>query len=684
MKSLVFKTSFFIITSLTISTIISGYINHEKQFALIKELKKNQKDYILFQLNRTQNNSIKKEYEILKEFALSATSSFADALYNIDEDIAQNSIKSFLKKENIIAVEIYDNVSKSDFKAGYKKAGKNYISNQLPREFLKKQFIKYDLYGDGRNIGYLKIFYDNDKIYKRIRYLKEHDLQLFNRQSSQIDLKIKKYLREQIIDFVINGVVIIFIIVVLLGKLISKPLLNFQNGLQSFFEYLKDPKKKVVPIAIDTEDEFGQMAKSVNENIKVSMKLHGEISNLVSIVDKYVIMSEADNEGIITKASEAFCKISGYTKEELIGKPHNIVRHPDMPKDLFQELWEAIKAGSVWSGEIKNRRKDGKYYWVSAIITPKCTDIGASCGYTSIMYDITDKKRVEDLTRNLEIKVVERTQDLEEAKKEIEEIHSHTKDSIKYASLIQNALIPDNKLFKNFFNDYFVIWSPKDIVGGDIYLFEGLRKQDECLLMVIDCTGHGVHGAFVTMLVKAIERQIIAKINYSKEVVSPANFLSIFNRNMKTLLKQNSSDSVSNAGFDGGILYYNKREKIVKFAGAQTPLFYTKNGKLHIIKGDKYSVGYKKCDIDYKYTEHIVNVEDGMKFYLTTDGYFDQNGGKKGFPFGKKRFCKLVNKYSDKSMMEQQEHFLHEMIEWKDVIINYERNDDITLVGLEI
>ncbi len=149
---------------------------------------------------------------------------------------------------------------------------------------------------------------------------------------------------------------------------------------------------------------------------------------------------------------------------------------------------------------------------------------------------------------------------LENIRKELEQINQNIKDSIKYASIIQDALIPEEDLFKKYFSDFLTIWQPKDIVGGDIYLFEELRDENECILMVVDCTGHGVAGAFVTMLVKAIERQIISNIISSDEVVNPAKLLTVFNKSMKHLLKQEDQTSISNAGFDGAIYTIIKRE----------------------------------------------------------------------------------------------------------------------------
>ena len=273
-------------------------------------------------------------------------------------------------------------------------------------------------------------------------------------------------------------------------------------------------------------------------------------------------------------------------------------------------------------------------------------------------------------------------EDLNVEKKKAEESNKKISESIDYASLIQGALIPDNRAFKNYFQDYFSIWHPKDKVGGDIYLFEELRDEDECLLMVIDCTGHGVPGAFVTMLVKAIERQIVAKINNDHSIdVSPAWILAYFNRKMKALLNQHSKDSLSNAGFDGVIIYYNKKEKVLKFAGAETPLFYIEDEELKMIKGNRHSIGYKTSDSEYEFKDHIIETKEGMSFYLTTDGYLDQNGGEKSFPFGKKRFKALIEENYKETMADQQEFFLNELEAYQD---EEERNDDVTLVGFKI
>ena len=260
-------------------------------------------------------------------------------------------------------------------------------------------------------------------------------------------------------------------------------------------------------------------------------------------------------------------------------------------------------------------------------------------------------------------------------------IHKQTRDSIEYSANIQRSLLPRDENIQNFFTDSFTLWQPKDTVGGDIYLFETLRHKDEALLMVIDCTGHGVPGAFVTMIVKAIEKEIVAKIMKSDFEINTAIIMAYFNKHMRLLLHQDDSNSSSNAGFDGGIVYINKRENILRYSGSNTPLFIVQNDKLQIIKGDKESIGYKKSNPLYEFKMHEVAIDTMTKVYLTTDGYLDQTGGEKGFLFGKKRFAKLVEDVYKKPCKEQESIFKSNFVAYKR---ENETKDDMTLVAFKI
>ncbi len=118
-----------------------------------------------------------------------------------------------------------------------------------------------------------------------------------------------------------------------------------------------------------------------------------------------VIISETDLKGKITYANRKFCEIAGYTKDELIGQPHSIIRHPDMPKAAFQNLWDTIQHGKTWTGAVKNLRKDGRYYWVDTTITPNLDDSGATIGYSAArrtLNDLAKERAIEKYKKMLQ------------------------------------------------------------------------------------------------------------------------------------------------------------------------------------------------------------------------------------------------------------------------------------------
>ena len=138
--------------------------------------------------------------------------------------------------------------------------------------------------------------------------------------------------------------------------------------------------------------------KDKDNNLEIQ---NNKLADLIKSYDNNVIFSKTDMHGIITDVSTAFCKISGYSKKELIGYKHNIVRHPHMPTSLFKNIWNVIKTGDIWSGDIKNIRKDGSYYWTKAVIHPDFDDYGNLLGYYAIRHDITALKDLDEQQKHL-------------------------------------------------------------------------------------------------------------------------------------------------------------------------------------------------------------------------------------------------------------------------------------------
>lgn len=173
-------------------------------------------------------------------------------------------------------------------------------------------------------------------------------------------------------------------------------------------------------------------------------------------------------------------------------------------------------------------------------------------------------------------------------------------------------------------------------------------------------------------------RHLVSHINQNNEKVSPAEMLAVLNRSLRHLLKQHDKNSLSNAGFDAAILYIDKEKSKITYAGAHVPLFYMKEGHMSSIKADRHSIGYKTSDPDFEFHDHEIDFDLNMQFYISSDGYIDQNGGEKGFPMGKKRMMNLLEKHHKKSMKDQK-------VILEEVLVSYQgdedRNDDITIVG---
>ena len=245
-------------------------------------------------------------------------------------------------------------------------------------------------------------------------------------------------------------------------------------------------------------------------------------------------------------------------------------------------------------------------------------------------------------------------------------------DSIQYAKIIQTSLLPNMVDVKTYLPNSFLLWLPRDIVGGDIIYAESF--EEGFLLAVIDCTGHGVPGAFMTMVASTSLR----RITRDEKCYEPAEILKRLNVMVKTSLQQDRESANSDDGLDAAICWIKREENTLHFAGAKLPLYYVNGEKLSIIKGDKQSLGYKSSNLAFEFSTHKVKIEAGMSFYLSTDGFVDQLGGDKGFSFGKKRFMALLQENQHLNFEKQSEKIMQAFKEYKG---DNDRLDDVTVVG---
>ncbi len=245
-------------------------------------------------------------------------------------------------------------------------------------------------------------------------------------------------------------------------------------------------------------------------------------------------------------------------------------------------------------------------------------------------------------------------------------------ESIEYASRIQHALLPSSAVFNAVFKDYFVWWEPRDVVGGDTYWVT--KTESGCFVAAIDCTGHGVPGAFMTLIVHIL----LEKTGASEFCNNPGRVLEILNIQLKQVLGCNGTASRIDDGFDAAVCHINAECGELTFAGAGLPLFYEIQGKILEIKGDRMGVGDHRVPVDYHYTNHTLQLTGFETFYLLTDGVTDQVGGRKGLPLGKNGLKQLLARVSGMPFQERQKHLTES---WRTYAGQEEKRDDLTLLG---
>ncbi len=291
---------------------------------------------------------------------------------------------------------------------------------------------------------------------------------------------------------------------------------------------------------------------------------------------------------------------------------------------------------------------------------------------------MTSYKSLKEYSTKIEQEVKERTSDLNLTLIEKELANKKVIDSINYSRLIQRSLLPDKNEVKASIPNSTLLWMPKDIVGGDITFYE--KIGDGIVYAVLDCTGHGVPGAFMTMLAVSCLNRIVND-DLCSEPNDPASILKQLNFMIKRTLKQDKENPLSNDGLDAGICFIPNSGGTIIYSGARLGLFHVNDGVVEMVRGDKQSIGYIDSDTDFIFTNKKVPFKPDTMFYLSTDGFTDQLGGKKGFSFGKKRFKALLSQIYSMPLEEQQEALMDAFNAYRG---GNERQDDVTVACFKV
>jgi len=463
------------------------------------------------------------------------------------------------------------------------------------------------------------------------------------------------------------------------------------------------------------------LSADVTERREAEDTLRESEARLESILDASTAGTTiVRKDGTVEYANPRVLEMFGLSLDELLAINARDV-YAD-PKDRDRILDEIARTGFVRDAEILFKRKDGSLFWV--LISFQEVEIGGEAKLLTSIYEITElkeargqletqvaeldrsrraslnimkdvevaRKRAEGLSSQLEDRVAELDksrkatlnimEDVERARTHAEEMRVRAEeafqvvsDSINYASGIQRSLLPPNEYLAEDLTEHFILWEPRDVVGGDLYWYR--RTSKAFLVILADCTGHGVPGAFMTMIsTGALDRAL-----RDQPDGDPARLLHIMNRSVKRSLGQDRAEGESDDGLELGICRVEVDAGRITFAGARFSLFRLGADGVEETKGDKSGIGYRAVPLDQTFTNHDVAIANGDVFYMTTDGLIDQIGGEKRRSFGKRRFGELVSSLTGVPLADQKARIVAAFEEYQG---SENRRDDVSVIGFKV
>ncbi|MGE5340056.1 MAG: two-component regulator propeller domain-containing protein [Candidatus Omnitrophota bacterium] len=282
--------------------------------------------------------------------------------------------------------------------------------------------------------------------------------------------------------------------------------------------------------------------------------------------------------------------------------------------------------------------------------------------------------RTQELNRKT-LELEEANTDLQQSARIIEAKNRNILSSFAYAGRIQHSVLPGDERIKMIMDDYFILFKPKDIVSGDFYWFH--RSEDKYFMAVVDCTGHGVPGAILSIIGSMTLNDIID----SRIISDPAQFLYHMHKGVQNVLKQEYTEHISNDGMEAGMCMIDFSKKLIMFAGARRPLYYIKDSQFFEIKGDQKSIGghQKRSETERRFTNHTIPFDSEIIFYMVTDGFADQNNAENK-KYGSLRLKEFLQNHAHLEMARQKEALIEELTQYQG---SEEQRDDITVTGFK-
>lgn len=360
-------------------------------------------------------------------------------------------------------------------------------------------------------------------------------------------------------------------------------------------------------------------------------------------------------DGTMEWANENFFTLAGYTSmEDLLSRDRSITKLQQI--STFPDINEAFESfqrdGISCQYDSYHVTRSGSLVWTSGTLTPVYRN-NELYKVVAVYSDITDRKKVED---------------------ELRKYSKNVTDSIQYAKQIQEQLLPKQETLDEHMPDNFVVHIPKDIVSGDFRWFA--KVNDHLIFATGDCTGHGVPGAFMSLMGNEYLHQIVN----SSYITRPDQALLMLDKMVSRSLSQTDSSAAMKDGMDIALCAINLNNNLCQFAGVMNPLYLIRKGDLMIFDPVNESIGgYRDGSKDF--ISHEITLIPGDQLYMFTDGFLDQFGGPKNRKIGRTRFRELLLSLADKPMKTQGEEIEAYFNNWKG---DQKQLDDVMVVGFRV
>ncbi len=413
----------------------------------------------------------------------------------------------------------------------------------------------------------------------------------------------------------------------------------------------KPPLTKLLQFRVNLKDY------PLSEEIELSYKEN-------SLTFDFVGISLSNPDGITYKV-----KLEGYEDDWKLVKSNSEV-YSNLPHNRYVFQLVACNGSGVCSEPITVKIRISPPYWKTwwFYLIAFSVIVSGLFAYIKIR-----ERKLRQEKKILEDKVNERTAEVVQKNKELDEINQDITASIRYAKRIQDAILPPDDFVRKTLPNTFILFKPKDIVSGDFYWMED--KKDTVIFAAVDCTGHGVPGAFMSI----VGHNLLDRVVGEQQITQPARILDELNKGISDTLRQRDlEDNTVRDGMDIALCSFNKKTAVLEYAGAYNPLWLVRNKELIEIKANKFPIGNSKAGDNNRFTNHEIPLQKGDTVYIFSDGYSDQFGGPSGKKFKAAALKQLLINSQHLNMNEQLDLLNKTIEEWRGA---HEQVDDILVIG---